>query len=114
MLTVEAEFLDIIQTKVERVFLLAIHSHFYSYALRFLFLQTHATTYSFRVLIYTVDEKGENPYRKPYPLLYGLINPYTETSRLKTLKNMPRKKPQRNCMFMNSTADLSLVLLRNR
>ncbi len=36
-----------IQTKVLRVFLLAIHSHLYSFALRFLFLQTHATSYSF-------------------------------------------------------------------
>ncbi len=35
----EAEFLDEIQTKVLRVFLLAIHSHLYSFALRFLFLQ---------------------------------------------------------------------------
>ncbi len=43
----EAEFLDEIQTKVIRVFLLAIHRHLYSFALRFLFLQTHATSYSF-------------------------------------------------------------------
>ncbi len=40
----EAEFLDEIQTKVLRVFLLAIHSHLYSFALRFIFLQTHATS----------------------------------------------------------------------
>ncbi len=40
-----AEFLDEIQTKALRVFLLAIHSHLYSIALRFLFLQTHATSY---------------------------------------------------------------------
>ncbi len=50
----EAVFLDIVQTKVVRVSLLAIHSHLYSFALRFLFLQTHATSYSFIVLIYTV------------------------------------------------------------
>jgi hypothetical protein len=31
----------------DKVFLLAIHSHLYSFALRFLFLQTHATSYSF-------------------------------------------------------------------
>jgi hypothetical protein len=43
----EAEFLDKIQIKVLRVFLLAIHSHLYSFASRFLFLQTHATSYSF-------------------------------------------------------------------
>ncbi len=42
-----AEFLDEIQTKVLRVFLLVIHCHLYSFALRFLFLQTHATSYSF-------------------------------------------------------------------
>jgi hypothetical protein len=43
----EAVFLDEIQTKALRVFLLAIHSHLYSFALRFLFLQTHATFYLF-------------------------------------------------------------------
>jgi hypothetical protein len=39
----EAEFLDGIQTKVLRVFLLAIHS----FALRYIFLKTHATSYVF-------------------------------------------------------------------
>jgi hypothetical protein len=34
----QAEFLDKIQTKVLRVFLLAIHSYLYSFVLRFLFL----------------------------------------------------------------------------
>jgi hypothetical protein len=34
-------------TSLLRVFLLGIHSHLYSFALRFLFLQTHATSYSF-------------------------------------------------------------------
>jgi hypothetical protein len=37
----EAEFLDEIQTKVFRVFLLVIHGHLYSFASRFIFLQTH-------------------------------------------------------------------------
>ncbi len=41
------EFLDEIQTKVLRVFLFVIHSHLYSFALRFLFLQTHTTSYSY-------------------------------------------------------------------
>jgi hypothetical protein len=55
----EAEFLDEIQKKVLRVFLLTIQSHLYSFALRFLFLQTHATSYSFKsALLYTVKEKG--------------------------------------------------------
>ncbi len=39
----EVEFFDEIQTKVLRVFLLAIHYQLYRFALRFLFLQTHAT-----------------------------------------------------------------------
>jgi hypothetical protein len=33
-----AEFLDVIGTNVLRVFLLAIHSHLYSFTLRFIFL----------------------------------------------------------------------------
>ncbi len=43
----EAEFLDEIQRKVLEVFLLAILSHLYNLALRFIFLQTHTTSYSF-------------------------------------------------------------------
>jgi hypothetical protein len=54
----EAEFLEEIQTKVLRVFLLAIHSLLYSCALRLLFLQTHATSYSFYNSA-TVHCKGE-------------------------------------------------------
>ncbi len=46
-----------------RVFLLAIHSHLYSFALKFLFLQTHSTSYSF----YSSVTEGK-PDRKPYPL----------------------------------------------
>jgi hypothetical protein len=72
--------LDDIQTKVFRVFLLAIHSHLYSFALKFLFLQTHANSYSFYCSVtvqwYTVKEKGRKPDKKPYPLPYGLRNPY--------------------------------------
>jgi hypothetical protein len=70
----EAEFLDEIQTKVLRVSLLAIHSHLYSFGFRFLFLQTHATSYSFHGSVtvqYTVTEKGGKPDRKQHPLLYG-------------------------------------------
>jgi hypothetical protein len=64
----EAEFLDEIQTKVLRVFLLAIQ--LYSFSLRFLFL-ANATSYSFySVLLYTVKEKGGKPDRKLLPLPY--------------------------------------------
>jgi hypothetical protein len=60
-----------------RVFLHAIHSHLYSFALRFLFLQTYATSYSFYSSVtVTLKEKGGKPDRKPYPLPYGLRNPY--------------------------------------
>ncbi len=73
----EARFFDEIQTKVWRVFLLAIHSHLYSFALRFIFLQTHSTSYSFSFgyWLYTVKEKEENPIEN-HPLSYGLRNLY--------------------------------------
>ncbi len=56
----EAEFLNEIQTKVLRVFPLAIHSHLYSFALRFIFLQTHATSYRFyTTVLLLVHFQGE-------------------------------------------------------
>ena len=77
----EAEFFDEIQTKVLTVFLLANHSHLYSFALSFLFLRTHVTSYYFNSKVtYTVKEKGEKPDRKPYPLPYVLRNPYSKNS----------------------------------
>jgi hypothetical protein len=100
-----AGFLDEIQTKVLRVFLLAIHSHLYSFALRFLFLQTYATSYSFYSLV-IVHCKGERrktkPDRKLHPLPYGLRNLYRH---LKSGNSQDYvQKPQRNCMFMNSAS----------
>jgi hypothetical protein len=63
----KAEFLDEMQIKVLRVFLLAIQSHLCSFALRYLFLQTHATSYSFFIaLLYTVKEKEGKPDRKQH------------------------------------------------
>jgi hypothetical protein len=68
MVCPEAEFLDEIHTKPLKVFLLAIHSHRCSFALRLPFLQTHATSYSFcSVFPYTVKETGGKPDRKPHP-----------------------------------------------
>jgi hypothetical protein len=55
----EAEFLEEIQTKVLRVFLLAIHRPLNSFALRFLFLQTYVTSYSFYSSVTT--KKGGKP-----------------------------------------------------
>jgi hypothetical protein len=48
-----------------RVFLLTFHSYLYSFALRFLFLQTRATSYSFySSLLYTENEKGRKSEKK--------------------------------------------------
>jgi hypothetical protein len=41
-------------------------------------------------LTVSVKEKGGKPDRNPYPLPYGLRNPYRNTSSLRTLKIMPR------------------------
>jgi hypothetical protein len=49
-----------------RVFLLAIYSHLYSFALRFLFIQTHTTSFSTVQLLYTEAERRKI-YRKPVP-----------------------------------------------
>jgi hypothetical protein len=99
----EAKFLDKIQTKVLRVFLLAIHSHIYSLALRFLFLQTHATSYIFYSSV-TVHCKGKRgkPDRKTNPLSFGLRNLYRN---LKSENSQDyAQKPKRNCTFMNSAS----------
>ncbi len=90
----EAEFLDEILTKVLRVILLAtvlIDSHLYSFALRFMFLQTHATstyffkltqkslTYFYRFTVSVtihVKKKGGKPDRKPFQIPYDLRNLY--------------------------------------
>jgi hypothetical protein len=74
--TAEAEFFKEIQTKVLIVFLLAIHLT--SFALKFLFLQTHETFYSFysSVTVHCKGVKGGKPDRKTYLHPYGLRNPY--------------------------------------
>jgi hypothetical protein len=72
--------------------LLAIESNLYSFALRFLFLQTHATSYSFcSALLYTLKEKGGKPDRKTQPLTR---NPYRSSS-LRSLKIVPRKSSKK-------------------
>ncbi len=64
----EANFFDKIQTKVLRVFLLAIPSHLYSLAWDFYFFKlTQPLTVSTVQLLYTVKEKGGKPNQKPYP-----------------------------------------------
>jgi hypothetical protein len=112
-LRAEAEFLDKIQTKILRVFLLFTVTYLYSYAVRFLFLKTHATSYIFLQthtplmysivqVLYTVKEKGGLFDRRPYPLLYGLGNPYRN---LKSENSQDyAQKPEQNCTFMNSAS----------
>ncbi len=105
----EAEFVDEIQIKVWKVFLLAIHSHLYSFALRFLFLQTLATSYSLYSSV-TVHCKGERKktWQKTIP------------PSLWFKKSIPKpqvwdsqdyaQKPQLNCTFMNSSSVSELQL----
>jgi hypothetical protein len=64
--------MDEIKTEVLRVFLRAIHSHLYSFALRFLFLQTHTTS-----------EKRGKPERTQPP---SLRNPYRNFKSENSLK----------------------------
>ncbi len=66
----EAEFLGEIQTKVLRVFLLAIHSHLLQLCLDFYFFKlTQPITISSVNLLYTVPEKVEEPDKKLTPCL---------------------------------------------
>ncbi len=90
----EAQFLDEIQTKVLRVFLLVIHSHLYSFAWDFFFFKLT------QPLTVSAKEKGGKPNYKIKPPSLWLRNPYRN---LKSEKIMPRK-PQRFCTFMNSAA----------
>jgi hypothetical protein len=92
----EAEFLDEIQQKSEE-FSFLLFRITYSFALRFIFLQTHATSYIFySALLYTVKKKGEKTS-------YGLRNPY------RNLNSENSQDYQRNCSFMNS-ASVHMVL----
>ncbi len=75
--------MDEIETKVLRVSLLAVHSHLYSFALKFYFFKITQPLVKFK-------EKGGKPDRKPYPLSYGLRNLIKTTSSLRLLKIIPR------------------------
>ncbi len=93
----ETEFLDEIQTKVLRVFLLAFRSHLYAawpWDLNFFKLTQPLT-----VSIVSLHCKGGKPDRKPYPLPHGLRNPYINLKRENSQDYA--QKPQRNCTFMN-------------
>ncbi len=72
----EDKFVDEIQTKVLRVFLLVIYSHLYSFVWDLYFFKLT------QPLTVSVKKKGGKPYRKPSPLPYGLKNPRLKLSRL--------------------------------
>ncbi len=62
----QAEFLDGLKSFSSSY----SQSLLYSFALIFIFIQTHATC----KVLYTVKEKGGKPDRKPYPHSFGLRN----------------------------------------
>ncbi len=99
----EAEFLDKIQTKDLIVFLRAIHSHLGSFPLRFLFLQTHAISYTLQSSV-TV-QKGGKPEKNHIPLPCGLRNLYRNSQDY-------AQKPKQNCKFMNSASVQVLCLVQ--
>ncbi len=95
----EAEFLEKIRMKVLRVFFLVIHSQLYSFAWDFYFFKLT------QPLTVSVKEKGGRPDKKPYPLPYGLRNPYRN---LKPENSQDYgdygQQLQRDCKFMNSAS----------
>jgi hypothetical protein len=76
-LQVEAEFLDVIRTKVLRVFLLAIHSHLY-------YITDFTPPPSTIKLVFNVHRNLKSENSQDYV-----------------------QKPQRNCTFKNSASRLS-------
>jgi hypothetical protein len=62
-----------------------------------------------KFLLYTVKEKGGKPDRKPYPLSYGLRNPYRN---LKSGSSQDyAQKPQRKCIHSEFRFGGTLLLL---
>ncbi len=97
----EAKFLDEIQTKVLRFVLLAIQSHLYSFALRFLFLHKLTQPTFLQCVTVQCKEKGGKPFRKPHPLSYGLRNPYRNLKCGELSRLCPETSKK---LFMNSAS----------
>jgi hypothetical protein len=67
------------------------------------------TVSTVQLLLYTKKEKGGNPDRKPYPLPYGLRNPYRN---LKSENSQGyAQKPQQNCTYMNLASGCLSILI---
>ncbi len=69
----------------------------------YFFKLTQPLTVSKVELLYTLKEKGGKPDRKPYPLPFGLRNPYRN---LKSENSQDyAQKPQQNCTFINLASE---------
>jgi hypothetical protein len=109
----EAKFLDEMQTKVLRVFLLVIHnhSHLHSFALGLLCLACNLL--QFLQFSYSTlhKEKGGPPVRKPYPLLCSLINSYINPKSAWALSRLCRETSTNLYVHEFCFCDASLVSL---
>ncbi len=102
----EAEFSDEIQTKVLRVFLLAIHQSPLQLCLEISITSNSRNLLQFLVqLLYTVKEKGGKPDRKPPSLWF-------KKSKKKQNSQDYAQKPQQNCTFMISAYGVRLYSTR--
>jgi hypothetical protein len=54
-------------------------------------------------LLYSVKKKGGKPDKEPYPIPYGLRNPYRNL-KSENSQDYAEKSQRRNCMFMNSAS----------
>ncbi len=98
LLCTEAEFLDEIQTNVLTVFLLVIHNQLYCFVLRFVFLQTHATSYSF-----CKGERKKTWWKTIPPSLW-----FKKSTQKPQVWEVSRfcPRPHGNCKFMNSACSV--------
>jgi hypothetical protein len=97
----EAEFLEEIQTKVLRVFLLDIYNHHYSFCLEIYISSNSRNLLQF--LQYTVKDQRGKSDRKPFSLPYGLRNP-NRNLKSENCQDYDQKH-QQNCTFMNSASE---------
>ncbi len=88
----ETKFLDEIQTKILRVFLLAINCHLYSFALSFFKLTQPLIVSTVLIVLQSKTFPGfKKSIQKPQVCSLNSQD-YVQ-------------KPQRNCMFMNSASE---------
>jgi hypothetical protein len=101
-------------TKVLRVFFFAIHSHLYRFALRFLFLQTPATSYivyiTVQLLCTLVGEMRKTYYKTIAPSLW-FRKPYRNLK--SAISQDYAQKTQRNSTFMNSASGVYVISKRS-